>query len=129
MNPVPAPADVSAVLLVLAGAAVAVNRFVELLKPLLHADSIPEQYRPFLVYIASIAVSILTVFSIGEPANLLSINARLSGVPLAAGLTITGFVLAFGSNMIHAVAGVLTGREVPPTTETPTATVDVSISQ
>jgi hypothetical protein len=104
--------DVAGVLLVLSGAAVAVNRAVEALKPLVKAFPVREAWQPYISYLVSLVVSVLTVLSIGEPANLLATNPRFASIPDVLGLLITAGVLAAGSNAVHALAGVLSGREV-----------------
>lgn len=104
--------DVAAVLLVLAGAAVAVNRAVELFKPFVKMIPVGEDYQPYLIYLVSFGVSTLTVMSIGEPANLLATNPRFAAIPSLLGLLITAAVLAGGSNAVHALAGLITGRDV-----------------
>lgn len=94
--------DISALLTLLGGVALAVNRLVELVKPAL--ETLPLQYRGLAIRATSILLGVIITLGGGESFNLLALSPIYGRLNPTIGLILTGVIVGGFSNGWDAIA-------------------------
>ena len=94
--------EISALLTLLGGVALATNRLVELIKPAL--ETLPAPYRGIAIRALSIALGVVITVGGGDSFNLLALSPIYGKLNPTAGLIITGVVVGGFANGWNAIA-------------------------
>lgn len=102
--------EISALLTLLGGVALAVNRLIEVIKPAL--ETLPLQYRGLAIRATSILLGIIITLGGGESFNLLALSPVYGKLNPYAGLIITGIVVGGFANGWDAIASLFNRPDV-----------------
>lgn len=98
--------EISALLTLLGGVALAVNRLVELIKPAI--ETLPLQYRGLAIRALSILLGVVITLGGGESFNLLALSPIYGKLNPNVGLIITGVIVGGFANGWDAIATLFT---------------------